>query len=89
MPTLPVLIAQRSTDPADARLLELLDSDLTDDALHAETLTLLRVHPAMGEARAYVVGLASEAKAVLKVLPEGAVRNSLEAFADAVATRLS
>ena len=35
VPTLPVLIAKRSTDPADARLLELLDSDLTDDALHA------------------------------------------------------
>ena len=89
VPTLPVLIAKRSTDPADARLLELLDSDLTDDALHGETLTLLRAHPAMAEARAYVVGLASEAKAVLKVLPEGAVRTSLEAFADAVATRLS
>ena len=38
VPTLPVLIAQRSTDPADARLLELLDSDLTDDAPHAEAL---------------------------------------------------
>jgi heptaprenyl diphosphate synthase len=89
VPTLPVLIARRSTDPADARLLELLDLDLTDDALHGETLTLLRAHPAMAEARAYVVGLTSEAKAVLKVLPDGAVRTSLEAFADAVATRLS
>ena len=38
VPTLPVLLAQRSDDPADARLLELLDADLTDDALHAETL---------------------------------------------------
>ena len=72
VPTLPVLIARRSTDPGDARLLELLDADLTDDALHAETLALLRAHPAMGEARAYVVNLAGEAKALLKVLPEGA-----------------
>ena len=38
VPTLPVLIAQRSTDPADARLLELLGSDLTEDAPHAEAL---------------------------------------------------
>ncbi len=87
VPTLPVLIARRSTDPDDARLLELLDADLTDDALHAEALALLRVHPAMDEARAYVVNLAGEAKDLLKVLPEGAVRTALEAFADVVATR--
>jgi heptaprenyl diphosphate synthase len=87
VPTLPVLIAQRSADPADARLLELLSSDLTEDAPHAEALALLRAHPALAEARAYVISLAAEAKALLKVLPEGAVRDALEAFADAVATR--
>jgi heptaprenyl diphosphate synthase len=89
VPTLPMLIAKRSTDPADARLLELLGTDLTDDALHAETLALLRAHPAMGEARAYVVGLAGEAKQLLKVLPDGPARTALEAFADVVATRSS
>jgi heptaprenyl diphosphate synthase len=89
VPTLPVLIAKRSTDPADARLLELLDSDLADDDLHRETLALLRAHPAMAEARAYVVGLASDAKALLKVLPESSVRTALEGFADVVATRSS
>ncbi len=87
VPTLPVLIARRSTDPADARLLELLDADLSDDALHAEALGLLRAHSAMAEARAYVVGLAAEAKVLLKVLPEGTVRTALETFADLVATR--
>ncbi len=87
VPTLPVLIAQRSTDAADARLLELLASDLSEDGPHAEALTLLRAHPAMAEARAYVVSLAAEAKGLLKVLPEGAVRTALEGFADAVATR--
>ncbi len=87
VPTLPVLIAKRSTDPADARLRELLDADLGDDALHAEALTLLRAHPAMAEARAYVVSLAEEAKQLLKVLPESGVRTALEAFADVVATR--
>ncbi len=87
MPTLPVLLARRSEDPADARLIELLDADLTDDALHAEALALLRVHPAMAEARAYVIARAHEAKALLKVLPDGPVRDALEAFADVVATR--
>ena len=87
VPTLPVLIAQRSTDPADARLLELLAGDLTDDALHVEALTLLRAHTAMAEARAYVIDLANEAKRLLKAVPEGPVRTALEAFADLVATR--
>ncbi|HWJ81902.1 MAG TPA: polyprenyl synthetase family protein [Nocardioides sp.] len=87
VPTLPVLMARASEDPADARLLELLDADLSDDALHAETLDLLRKHPALTEARQYVVARAEEAKALLGVLPEGAVRSALEAFADVVATR--
>ena len=87
VPTLPVLLARRSTDHADARLLELLDSDLTDDQLHAEALDLLRKHPAMVDARAYVVARAAEAKALLAALPKGPVRDALEAFADIVATR--
>ena len=89
VPTLPVLMAGASTDPADARLIELLGADLTDDALHAEALDLLRKHPAMDEARAYVVARAQEAKALLTALPEGSVRSALEAFADAVAVRTS
>ncbi|MQW74508.1 polyprenyl synthetase family protein [Nocardioides sp. dk4132] len=87
VPTLPVLMAKASTDPADARLLELLDADLSDDALHAEALELLRRHPAMEQARAYVVARAQEAKARLAAVPEGPVRDALEAFADAVAIR--
>ena len=69
VPTLPVLMARASQDPEDARLLELLESDLTDDGLHAETLDLLRKHPAMDEARAYVVARAQEAKALLPPCP--------------------
>ena len=87
VPTLPVLMARESDDPADARLLELLDADLTDDALHAEALALLRAHPAMARAREYVVARAEEGKRLLGVLPDGPVRSALEAFADVVATR--
>ena len=89
VPTLPVLMARASADPADARLLELLAADLTDDALHAEALDLLRKHPAMAQARDYVVGQATEAKQRLTALPQGPVREALEAFADLVATRTS
>ncbi|GAA4112134.1 polyprenyl synthetase family protein [Nocardioides fonticola] len=87
VPTLPVLMAQASSDPADARLLELLGAPLVDDDLHAEALDLLRKHPAMDQARSYVVGEAQRAKALLGVLPEGPVRAALEAFADLVALR--
>jgi heptaprenyl diphosphate synthase len=80
-------MARASEDPTDSRLLELLDADLADDDLHAETLELLRKHPAMDEARAYVVARAQEAKALLTALPEGPVREALEAFADIVAIR--
>ena len=52
-------MARAAQDPADRRLLELLDADLTDDGLHAEALDLLRKHPAMDEARAYVVARAA------------------------------
>lgn len=91
VPTLPVLFARRdaagSTDPADVRLLELLDADLGDDALHAECLALLRGHRALDEARAYVVAEAEKAKRLLDALPQGPVREALEKFADIVAVR--
>jgi heptaprenyl diphosphate synthase len=90
VPTLPVLLALASTDPRDARLQELLRSDLAaDDAAHAEALALLRAHSAMGRARDYVVGRAAEAKQLLAALPVGPVRQALEDFADVVATRTS
>ncbi len=87
VPTLPVIMARASTDPADARLLELLAADLTDEDLHAEALGLLRNHPAMDQARAYVLAQSESAKARLSVLEPGSVRTALEAFADIVATR--
>jgi heptaprenyl diphosphate synthase len=87
VPTLPVLMAQRSTAPEDERLLTLLAGDLSDDAQHAEALALLRRHPAMAEARAHVLAIAVEAQELLKVLPEGPVRDALDAFAVLIATR--
>ncbi|GAA4349066.1 polyprenyl synthetase family protein [Angustibacter luteus] len=85
--TLPVLYAQESTDPADARLLELLAGPLTDDALHAETLGLLRAHPAMERARVTTRQWAQDARAVLEALPQGQVRTALSLLADGVVDR--
>jgi heptaprenyl diphosphate synthase len=80
-------MAQASDDPADARLLELLGAPITDDALHAEALDLLRKHPAMDQARDYVLGQATQAKKLLEALDPGPIRTALESFADVVASR--
>lgn len=89
VPTLPVLMAQASTDPADARLLSLLGRPLVDDAEHAEALELLRRHPAIDQARGHVLAEAARAKKLLEALDPGPVRTALESFADIVATRTS
>jgi heptaprenyl diphosphate synthase len=87
VPTLPALLALASTDPADARLQELLRADLSDDALLAEALGLLRRHRAIPDARAYVQARADEARAVLAPLPDRPARAALEALCDLVVSR--
>ena len=88
VPTLPTLIALRSTDAGSERLRMLLSKPLTDDAELDEALTLLRVHPAMQEARSYVQAEADAGSALLTTLPAGPAREALQALSDTVATRL-
>jgi heptaprenyl diphosphate synthase len=87
VPTLPVLLARASADPADAELHELLDGDLTDDDRHAQALALLRVHPSLEQARVQTVAWADAARAALSPLPAGPVRDALDALAEGVVTR--
>jgi heptaprenyl diphosphate synthase len=89
VPTLPVFHALRSTDPADARLRELLSRPLHDDGEHADALELLRRHPAMDTARAEVDRWAADARAVLAPLPDVPARAALERLCDAVVDRSS
>src|SRR5690606_32351803 len=85
--TLPVLYALQSTDPADARLRELLAGDLTDDARHAETLALLRELPAMERAYEELRRTAEEARRALDPLPDIPARAVFEALCDYVVAR--
>jgi heptaprenyl diphosphate synthase len=87
VPTLPTLMALRSTEPRDARLRELLSRALADDDEHAEALHLMRSHPALAEARSYVLQLARSGVELLDVVPEGPVKDALVGFAELVATR--
>jgi heptaprenyl diphosphate synthase len=93
--TLPVLYALRgaattpeAARPEAARLRELLtDADLTDAALHAEALTLLRQSPAIEEARNTVRQWIGEARARLAKLPDVPARTAFESLCDFVTTR--
>jgi heptaprenyl diphosphate synthase len=88
--TLPVLYALRgtATDPASARLRELLSlPDLAGPALHAEALQLLRVSPALEEARETVRTWIGDAQNLLTELPEVPARAAFESLCDFVNTR--
>ena len=92
--TLPVLYALRSTGqsrrrrPRRRRLRWLLDeADLTDEALLAEALTLLRGHHAMKESRADVLNWLHEARASISALPDGPARAAFLALCDFVEKR--
>jgi heptaprenyl diphosphate synthase len=91
VPTLPILLLQQmpadGTDPADARLRELLQLDLADDELHAEALRLLRKHPALEHARRETLRYAEEARSLLAPLPECPAKAALQGLCDAVAIR--
>ncbi len=87
VPTLPTLLARRSTDPADARLLQLLDSDLSAEADLTEALTLMRAHRSLAQARAEIVRRAEVARGFLGPLPEGPAKEALGALCDTVISR--
>jgi len=87
VPTLPVLLLRRNPRPEDARLVDLLDAGLTENADHAEALGLLRAHPVMHEAQAEVVRRAEQARHVLGPLPEGPAKDALAALCDQLVGR--
>ncbi|MGW6401941.1 polyprenyl synthetase family protein [Streptomyces sp. NPDC055134] len=91
IPTLPVLRLRERAEqlglPEDRALCELLDSDLTDDARHAEALARLRVHPALEQARKDTVRYAEEARTTLAPLPECDAKAALLELCDAVVHR--
>jgi heptaprenyl diphosphate synthase len=85
-----VLYALRSPvqSPADARLRWLLEeADLTDEALLAEALTLLRGHHAMKESRADVLNWVHEARTSISALPDGPARAAFLALCHFVEKR--
>ncbi|MEV5509814.1 polyprenyl synthetase family protein [Streptomyces orinoci] len=89
--TLPVLHlrarAAATGAPEDLELCRMLDGDLSDDALHAEVLRRLRVHPALEQARRDTIRYAEEARGTLAPLPACTAKDALVALCDAVVHR--
>jgi len=88
--TLPVLYALRDAadTPSAVRLRALLtDSDLGDQALHAEALALLRESSALEEARETVRAWIGGATELLAQLPDVPARAAFESLCDFVITR--
>lgn len=77
VPTLPTLMLDASTDPADDELKALLEQDLESDEALAEALEGLRSHPVMHRAKAEVRRRAEVARAHLAALPDGEAKEML------------
>ena len=86
VPTLVTLQILRSNDPKDEVLKAKLSKQIPESEI-AETIKELRVHPALAEAREYLHSLANESKSMLKDLPDGPARRTLEGLCDAIVNR--
>jgi heptaprenyl diphosphate synthase len=89
IPTLPVLYARASTDPADAGLVDLLRGDLSDDDRLASALAGLRVSSGMQRARADLRRWADDARGALTPLPDVPAKAALASLCDLVVDRTS
>jgi heptaprenyl diphosphate synthase len=86
VPTLVTLQILRSNDPKDESLKAKLSKPIPESEI-AATIKELRVHPALAAARQYLHSLANESKSMLKDLPDGPARKTLEGLCDAIVNR--
>ena len=87
--TLPTLMLQASTDPADDELKDLLTANLMDQHNLDRALAGLRASHVIDEARAVVQRRADLARDHLAILPAGDARTALETLCDEIVSRSS
>jgi len=89
--TMPVLLLRRRVatggSDEDRALLDAIDGDLSDDAVLADTVGRLATHPVVDETAALAAQWSARAVEAIANLPEGDVKASLVAFADALVAR--
>jgi heptaprenyl diphosphate synthase len=86
VPTLPVIYAKQANDPADARLLELIGGEVSDEDL-PEALGLLRRHEAIDRVRSELKGYVDQSFAALDKLPVIPATQALRSLAESMITR--
>jgi heptaprenyl diphosphate synthase len=87
IPTLVTLLARASDDPADVDLKEILSKPIHDEDLLQQTLSRLREHKAMDQAREMLAETAARAVRLLDDLPENSVKQALLGVISAVIHR--
>lgn len=91
VPTMPTLLVRKrhATNPDErtARIVEMLDGDLTSDRALADVVNALREDPAVDEAADLAQTYAARALDVLDDLPDGHVRNALRTFTETLVHR--
>jgi heptaprenyl diphosphate synthase len=89
IPTLPVLYLRQDakSDSESAKLVEIIDAGLDDDAALTKVIEQMRKHPATERAFQEARRWADQAIEALSDLPAGPVREALTNFADAVIER--
>ncbi|MDO4612967.1 MAG: polyprenyl synthetase family protein [Actinomycetaceae bacterium] len=92
--TLPILLLRRAEargeiDEEGRDILALLGGDLSDDEALREVVERLRSHRVLASTRDLAHAWCARAKGHLSALPEGTVRQALEAFADALVDRVA
>jgi heptaprenyl diphosphate synthase len=85
--TLPVLYALATEDATGRRLREIIDGPVTDNALVAEALDLLRTSAGMEQARQTLQGYADAARKLVARLPERPASRALDGLCTFVVER--
>lgn len=88
--TLPTILVRRAAAAGDAeaaRVVELMDGDLSSDEALAEAVAALAAHPAVDQAWEIADQWAEDAQTVLEPLPDSTVKQALKSFAQAVVRR--
>lgn len=89
VPTLPTMLVASMARAQDESLIDRLAAPIADEADVAQTLSELRVHPALEQARAIARDWAAAAQSELLDLPQSAAKDALITVCDYVVERTS
>ncbi len=87
VPTLPTMLVSAMARPGDEQLRDRLSGPIGDELAVSETLTQLRAHPAIDEARSIARQWAAQARDEIAEIPSSAAKDALDTICDFVVER--